>query len=94
VYPVVSAAGGDGNTGLRDLSLALAGFAQCRAPAAMIAPGAIGPLAQADRAAIVTALLTGKAIRTGVFPGLPRQQFRHVDLTGDPGHLNERHDIS
>jgi len=60
----------------------------------MFTPGANGPLAKADRAAVVTALLTGKAIRAGVLLGLSWQYFRHVNLTGDTGHLYERHDIS
>jgi len=94
VHPVVSVAGGDGHAGLRGLSLAAARFAWRCALAAVFTPGANGPLAKADRAAVVTALLTGKAIRTGMFLRLPGQHFRYVDLSGDTGHFNERHGIS
>lgn len=94
MHPVAPAAGGDGNAGLRRLSLAAASFVLRCALTAMFTLGADGPLAPADRAAIIAALLTGKAIRAGVFLGLPGQHFRHVDLAGDSGHLDERHNGS
>jgi len=91
VYPVVPAAGGDGNVGLWCLSLVVDRVGLRLALTAMITLGANGPLGPADRAAIVTALLTGKAIRTGMFLGLPGQHVRHINLAGDTGHFHKGH---
>ena len=43
------------------------------------------------RTAIVAALLAGKAVWAGMFGGLPGHCFRHIDLTGNTGHLDKRH---
>ena len=91
MYPVVPAAGSDDNAGLRCLSLVVDRFVLRLAETTMITLGANGPLGPADRAAIVTAMLTGKAIRTGMFLVLPGQHVRHIDLAGDTGHFHKGH---
>ena len=47
--------------------------------------------AGASIAAVVTAMLAGKAVRAGVFLRLSGRKFRHIYFPGYTGHSDKRH---